>query len=201
MEITHQIGLRTRSDPLRVAALLGGVIAVVLLFLAIGVALGRQPLPLPIVLGFGIGLLGTLALAVARYDAAVALGVLLLAAVRIEPAPADLVFGVLIAVGFATWRFDLQRVPLSVALLVSAFLALNLLASIDVSDLGRAVNFFAITLYLAVFGLWLAAYVDSVGRARLVLVAYLTAAVISAALACLALVAPFPGSGAGAGAG
>jgi O-antigen ligase len=196
VEITHQIGLRARNDPLRAAALLGGAAVVVLLFLAIGIALGRQPLPLPIVLGFGIGLLGTLALAVARYDAAVALGMLLLAAVRIEPAPADLVFGVLIAVAFATWRFDLQRVPLSVALLVSAFLALNLLASIDVSDVSRAVNFFAITLYLAVFGLWLAAYVDSVGRARLILVAYLTAGVISAALACLALVAPFPGSGA-----
>ena len=59
-----------------------------------------SPLPLPIVLGFGVGLLGTLALALARYDAAVALGVLLLAVVRIEPAPSDLVFGVLIALAF-----------------------------------------------------------------------------------------------------
>ena len=194
MDITHHVAVRPRTDPQRVVGVVGVATVVVLLLLAIGVGLGRQPLPLPVVLGFGVGLLGTLALAVARYDAVVAVGVLLLAAVRIEPAPADLLFGVLIAVAFATWRFDLQRVPLSVALLVSAFLALNLLASIEVIDAGRALNFFAITLYLAVFGLWLASYVNSVARARLVLVAYLAGAVISAALACLALAAQFPGS-------
>src|SRR5215211_7383467 len=151
MDITHHVAVRPRTDPQRVVGVVGVATVVVLLLLAIGVGLGRQPLPLPVVLGFGVGLLGTLALAVARYDAAVALGVLLLAAVRIEPAPSDLVFGVLIAVAFAAWRFDLQRVPLSVALLVSVSLAL---------------------------------------------VAYLAATVISAALACLALVTPFPGSGA-----
>ena len=51
---------------------------------------------------FGVGLLGTLALALSRYDAAVALGVLLLAVVRIEPAPSDLVFAVVIAVALVT---------------------------------------------------------------------------------------------------
>ena len=194
MELTDPFGARTRSDLARAAAAAGGAAALLLAFAALGLALGRAPLPLPIVLGFGIGLFGTLALALARYDAAVALGVLLLAAVRIEPAPSDLIFGVLIAVALATWRFDLRRIPLSVALLLSGFLALNLLASIEVIDPARAVSFFAITLYLAVFGLWLAAYVDSVRRARLVLVAYLAAAVLSAALACLALTMPFPGS-------
>jgi hypothetical protein len=194
MELTHPLNVRGRTSLWQTLSVAGGAGAVVLAFVAIGVALGRNPLPLPVVLGFGVGLLGTLALAVARYDAAVALGVLLLAAVRIEPAPSDLIFGVLIAVAVATWRFDLQRIPLSVGLLVSAFLALNLLASIEVIDPARAVSFFAITLYLAVFGMWLAAYVNCVERARLVLVAYLAAAVSSAGVACLALLAPFPGS-------
>jgi O-antigen ligase len=192
----HQLSVRVRSDPSRAVALAGGASALVLVFLAAGAVLSSHPLPMPIVLGFGVGLLGTLALAVARYDAAVALGVLLLAAVRIEPAPSDLVFGVLIAVAFASWRFHLQRVPLSIALLVSAFLALNLLAAIEVVDPTRALSYFAITLYLAVFGLWIAAYVGSIRRARLVLLAYVAAAVVSAAVACLALVTPFPGSGA-----
>jgi O-antigen ligase len=192
MEITHQLSVR-RSDPAWPAILAGGT-ALVLLFLAVGLVLGHDPLPMPIVLGFGVGLLGTLALAVARYDAAVALGVFLLAAVRIEPAPSDLVFGVLIAFALAASTFDLHRVPFSVALLVSAFLALNLLAAIEVIDPARALSYFAITLYLAVFGLWLAAYVGSIQRARLVLLAYLAAAVISAAVASLALVTPFPGS-------
>jgi hypothetical protein len=194
LESAHSVTARVRFRVPWVAV--AAAVSLVALFMALGVFLGRYPLPMPVVLGFGLGVLGTLALVLARYDAAVALGVLLLAAVRIEPAPADLVFGVLIAVAFATWRFDLQRVPLSITLLVSAFLALNLIASIEAIDPARAVNYFAITLYLGVFGLWLAAYVDSVRRARLVLLAYLAAAVLSAALACLALMAPFPGSSA-----
>ena len=91
-----------------------------------------------------------------------------------------------------TGRFLLERVPLSVTLLVSAFLALNLIAATDAPDRARAVNYFAITLYLGIFGLWLAAYVCSVRRARLVLLAYLVGAALSAAVACLALVAGFP---------
>jgi O-antigen ligase len=193
VEIVQPVAVRNRIEAAWVGLALAGA-GLLAIFLALGLALGRHPLPLPIVLGFGIGLLGSLALALARYDAAVALGVLLLAAVRIEPAPSDLLFGVVIAVAIATWRFDLQRVPLSITLLVSTFLALNLFASIEVIDAARAVNFFAITFYLGVLGLWLAAYVSSVHRARLVLVAYVLAAVASATLACLALFVSFPGS-------
>ena len=167
MEIVQPVAVRNRIEAAWVGVGVAGA-GLLAIFLALGLVLGRHPLPVPVVIGFGIGLLGSLALALARYDLAVGLGVLLLAAVRIEPAPADLLFGVLIAVALATWRFDLQRVPLSVTLLVSGFLALNLFASIEVIDAARAVNFFAITLYLGVFALWLAAYVSSVRRARLV---------------------------------
>jgi O-antigen ligase len=162
--------------------------------LLLGVAIGRHPLPVPVVLGFGVGVLGTLALALARYDAAVALGVLLLAVVRIEPAPSDLVFAVVIALALVTGRLGLERVPLSVTLLVSGFLALNLLSATAAVDGTRAATFFGITFYLGLFALWLAAYVCSARRARLVLVAYLAGATLSAGLACLALMAPFPGA-------
>jgi O-antigen ligase len=192
LESALPLTARTRVRVPWVGACVGS--ALLALFLALGVFLGRAPLPMPVVLGFGIGLLGTLALALARYDAAVGLGILLLAAVRIEPAPSDLVFGVLMAVAFATWRFELQRVPLSVTLLVSAFLSLNLIAAIDALDPARAVNYFAITLYLGVLGLWLASYVHTDRRGRLVVVAYLAAAVASAAAASLALFVHFPGS-------
>jgi O-antigen ligase len=171
-----------------------GAAALLGLFLLLGAALGRTPLPVPVVIGFGVGLIGTLALALTRYGTAVALGVLLLAVVRIEPAPADLVFGVLIALAVVTRGFHLERVPLSVTLLVTGFLGLNLLASTVAIDTARAATFFGITFYLGIFGLWLTAYVCSVRRARLVLVAYLAGATLSAALACLALVAPFPGA-------
>jgi O-antigen ligase len=104
------------------------------------------------------------------------------------------VFGVVIAVALATARLHLERVPLSVTLLVSAFLAVNLLAATGALDGTRAVMFFGITVYLGVFALWLTGYVAGVHRARLVLVAYLAGAALSAAAACLALVVPFPGA-------
>ena len=184
MEAAQLVSVRSRIEPAPALWWAAGGAALLCLFLALGVVLGRAPLPLPIVLGFGVGLLGTLALALARYDAAIALGVLLLAAVRIEPAPSDLVFGVLIALAFVTGRLHLERVPLSVTLLVSGFLALNLLASTAAIDSARAATYFGITLYLGIFALWLAAYVCSVRRARLVLVAYLGGAALSAAVAC-----------------
>jgi O-antigen ligase len=190
----HIVRTPRRLEPAPALASTAGGAALLGLFLLMGVALGRFPLTAPLVLGFGIGLLGTLTLALTRYGTAVAIGVLLLAVVRIEPAPADLVFAVLIAVALVTGRFALERVPLSVTLLVTGFLALNLLASTVAIDTARAATFFGITLYLGIFGLWLCAYVCSVPRARLVIVAYLVGAALSAAVACLALVAPFPGA-------
>ncbi|HEX2292914.1 MAG TPA: hypothetical protein VHH55_06335, partial [Gaiellaceae bacterium] len=147
MEIAHAVSVRRRFD-LGWVAWAFGAAALVLLFLAVGVVLGRSPLAVPVVAAFGVGLLGTLALALSRYDAAVALGVLLLAVVRIEPAPSDLVFAVVIAVAFVTGRLFLERVPLSVSVLVAGFLALNLLAATVATDSARAVAYFAITLYL-----------------------------------------------------
>jgi O-antigen ligase len=193
VEAAQLVRVGRRIDPAWALIWAAGGVALAGLFLALGVVLGTTPVPLPIVLGFGAGVLGTLALALARYDAAVALGVLLLAAVRLEPAPSDLVFAVVIALAFVTGRLYLERVPLSVTALVAGFLALNLLAATDAVDGVRAVSFFGITLYLGVFGLWLAAYVSSVRRARLVLLAYLIGAALSAAVSCLALIAPFPG--------
>jgi O-antigen ligase len=180
----------------RALALLTGAAAIAALFVALTAGLSRYPLPLTLLLAAGVSLLVILALALARYDAAVALGILLLAAVRLEPAPADVVFAVVIAVAVVTGRLHLHRVPLGVTMLVGAFLALNLAASLEVIDPARAVTFLGITLYLGVFGLWLAGYVDSRRRARLVLTSYVTAAVVSAVTATLALFLSFPGAGA-----
>ena len=164
-----------------------------MLAVAAALVLSRHPLPLTVTLAFGVGLLGTLALALARYDTAVALGIFLLAAVRIEPAPADLILFVVIAVALVTGRFDLRRVPLIVTVLLGVFLALNMLASVELIDVGRGAMFFAITLYLVVFSLWLTSYVRSASTARVILRAYVAAAVVSAAVAVLALFVAFPG--------
>jgi hypothetical protein len=177
----------------RSAGRLAAAAGLLLLAVAAAVVLSRHPLPLTVILAFGVGLLGTLALALARYDTAVALGIFLLAAVRIEPAPADLILFVVIAVALVTGRFDLRRVPLIVTVLLGVFLALNMLASVELIDVGRGAMFFAITLYLVVFSLWLTSYVRSASTARVVLQAYVAAAVVSAAVAVLALFVAFPG--------
>jgi hypothetical protein len=190
----QQLGTRGRPPPLgRTLGLLGVASALGLFAMATAVVLSRHPLPSSVVAAFGIALLGTLALALRSYDGAVALGILLTAFVWFEPAPPDLVFGVVIAVALVTGRFTLSRIPLAVGALLGAFLALNLFASVDVVDANRAASFFAITLYLAIFAVWFSAYVDSTPRARLVVKAYLTAAVLSALLATLALYVQFPG--------
>ncbi len=194
MELVYPIP--TRGAATRALALCVGAAILLSLFVGAAVVLSRNPLPVPMLLAGGIGLAITLLLALVRFDAVVVLGVLLLAAVRLEPAPADIVFAVAIAVAVATGAVRLGRAPLSVTALVVLFLALNLLAAVEVADASRAAEFFAITLYLGIFAVWLAAYVSSARRARLVVVAYLVAAVVSAAVACLALFTPLPAANA-----
>jgi O-antigen ligase len=79
------------------------------------------------------------------------------------------------------------------ASLTWAFLTLNLVAAIDVADPVRAASFFAITLYVVIFGLWLASYVTSSAAARRITRAYVIAAVASAVLSSLALLVSYPG--------
>jgi hypothetical protein len=183
-----------RVRPLVIATgALFGTGALAALALVLSLALYRYPPRVLVVLGFGVGLLGALALALRRYEAAVALGFLLLAVVRFEPAPPDFIFAVVIAVAMVTGRFSIRRAPSAALFLIGAFLALNLLSAVEVVDPARAATFFSITLYMTVFSLWLTGYVRSTRAARLILRAYIFAAVASALLSSLALIVPIPG--------
>jgi O-antigen ligase len=180
---------------IEVGGWLGAAIATTAFSAALTLLLYRNPPSLLIVLGFAIVVLGSLWLAIVAYDTALAIAVVLLAAVRFEPAPADVVFAMLIVVGFVTSRFRLRRVIPGAVLLVGAYLATNLVSAIAVADAQRAVSFFAITFYVACFGLWLAAYVTSTAIAGRITRCYVAAAVVSAIVATLALWVPFPGHG------
>jgi hypothetical protein len=171
------------------------VVATSILAGAVGLvfALQRHPLTLAGVLAVGLALIGALALVLAHYEAAVAIGFLLLAAVRFEPGPADLLFAVAIAVALVTGQFDLRRIPLIATALIGVFLTINVLSAIEVVDVPRAARFLFITFYLGLFALWLAGYARSERRSRLILHAYLAAAVASAVVGSLALFLPFPG--------
>jgi O-antigen ligase len=190
MEYTHAL----RPPRAIVAGRLLGLGAALAAFAAaLSLILYRHPPSALMIAAFAVVILGALWLAIAHYDVALAVGVVLLAAVRFEPAPADVVFAVLIAVGAITNRFRLRRVIPGAVLLVGAFLALNLIAAVGVPDPQRAVSFLAITFYVAGFGLWLAAYITSSAIARRITRCYVAAAVASALVSTLALLVPFPG--------
>ena len=165
-----------------------------LLALGMAFALYRYPPPsIGLVLAGGLAVVGVLALTIARYDAAVALGFVIFGVVRVEPAPPDLILISVIAVAFVTGRFNIDRIPLAAIAGVGAFISLNLLSTLEAIKPGTAALFLSITLYLAVFSLWLADYVNSTRRAHLIVSAYLVAAVVSALLGTTALIVPFPG--------
>ena len=177
----------------RAVGTVGAAAAVALFGAALALVLADRPPPLTTTIAVGAALLAVLGLALARYDAAVLLGFLLLGVVFVEPAPPDAVFAVVIAVALATGRFHAERIPLSVGALIGAFLALNLLSAIFAVDPELMGRFFLITLYLAVFGFWVAGYVDSVARARIVALGLIAGAAVSSLLGTLALFVSFPG--------
>jgi hypothetical protein len=162
--------------------------------LAMAVALYRYPLAPAVAVAAGAGLVILLALTLANVHAAVALGVVLLGVVAFEPAPSDAVFFVVIVVSAATGALHLRGAPRPAVAILVAFGALNVISAMQVADPQRAALFFSITAYLAVFAVWLPGYVVTRARARLILRAYVVAAVTSALLGVVALLAPIPGA-------
>jgi O-antigen ligase len=154
-------------------------------------ALARTPPPL-LAIGAAGAALGALALALARYDLVVALGFLLLGIARVEPSPSDALFAIAIAVAVAGGRFDLRRVPGTIVALLAALLALNLLSASNAIDLGEGMRFMLITTYLIAFAVWLAMYLRTEARMRLVIRAYVVGAAVCAAAGVLALLVAFP---------
>jgi O-antigen ligase len=186
--------IRRRTDVGRYARQLAGALALVLASAVVGVILADAPLSLTLAIAGCLGLTAVLALAVTRYETAVALGVLLLGVVAVEPAPPDGIFAILMAVAVVTGRFRIERAPLSILVLCGIYILLNIASAVEAVDPARAGLYLTITLYLTVFGIWFTGYVDSFRRARSVVVAYLAGAVAFAALGSVALFLPLPGA-------
>src|SRR5438270_2636717 len=147
----------------------------VLLPLSAGLAYALAGLNVPFALALagGIGLMALLFLTIRNYELTVALGLLLLGVVRFEPAPPDIVFSLVMVVAAITGRFHLSRVPLLLRWLIATLLAINLLSMVDAVSVTEAARFLLITVYLAIFAMWLAAYIDRPSRARQVVVTWL----------------------------
>lgn len=191
MVVADAIG-RARPSALAptLAQLAVGAVAAFPLAVAFALALYIHPPPLPLVLGGGIGALLVLALVLTRIEVAVGLGILLLGVVRLEPAPTDVILGVVVAVALVTGGFSLRRVPQSIFLLVGAYLALNIVSSAVAVDFPLAVSFGLVTLYLTAFAIWLTSFVHSARRACLIAGAYVYGAAVVAVLGTLALWIP-----------
>ena len=173
--------------------LIAGGLTLGLFAAATAQALAGSAPSMKLALAGGLALISMLLLTVANYDLAVAVGFLLMAVVRIEPAPPDGAFAVIMAVAAATGRFHLGRCPRLVIGLLGALIAINLLSMMDAIDTAAAFRFFGITLYLAVFSLWLTGYVDSPRRARLIVRVWLFVGVLSALAGIAAFLLPIPG--------
>jgi O-antigen ligase len=144
----------------------------------------------------GVATICLLLLTVARYESVVALGFLLFGVLLAEPAIPDLIFGIVILVAILTGRArsTLRRSPPLVVYTLGSLIVLNVIAAAWAPSVGKAVFYLSITTYLAVFGLWLAGYVDSKTRARRLVEFVTIGATVIAFLAIVALFVPFPGS-------
>jgi O-antigen ligase len=179
--------------------LLGGQLALSSLFLValMGGLVGGSSARLAGLAAVGIvATICLLLLTVARYESVVALGFLLFGVVLVQPALADLIFGIVILVAILTGRArsTLRRSPPLVVYALGLLIVLNVLAAAWAHSVGKAVFFLSITTYLALFGVWLAGYVDSKTRARRLVESVTIGATVIAILAIVALFVPFPGS-------
>jgi O-antigen ligase len=120
-------------------------------------------------------------------------GFFLLAAVRVQPAPVDIVF-VLLMLTAAFTRRRSPRLPPSIALALPVFALLTLVSLVDAQSMGHALLFEAITLYLLIAAVWLTSMFADGALTRRAMKAYIYSGVFSALLAVLALHVHFPGA-------
>jgi O-antigen ligase len=144
-------------------------------------------------IGAGAGLVVVTVLALWNENAAVFLAAMLLAVVRVEPAPTDAVFLVVIAIAAASGRLAPLRAPTPIVVFLGSYLTLNVLAATQAVQFSHAIKFSFTTFYLAIFALWLTGWLISTARVRVVVKGYLWACAISAVLGVGALYGPLPG--------
>jgi O-Antigen ligase len=170
-------------------------VALSLALLGVGFAdlFANSSISFGLALAGGLALTGFLVITIRHYETAVAIGLVLMGVVRFEPAPPDLCFAVIMTVAAMTGRFHLRRVPLVVRWTVGLLLVINLLSMMDVVSTSVGLRFLFITVYLAIFSLWLTGYLNSPARARLILVTWLAIALFSSVISVLALNVHIPG--------
>jgi hypothetical protein len=184
---------RTRKLSRAATAVGVGVLGVLLGFvIAVGFTGASKP-SLTLAVAGGVACLAVLALALARYEAAVALAMLIFGIVFVQPAPPDAVLMVAMAVAIVTGRFTLRRIPWPILALLGAFLILNLVSAVFATQPGRVAFFLMITTYLITFSVWITGFVNSHHRARVLVVPLVVGAVVTTAISIAILYLGLPG--------
>ena len=164
-----------------------------LVTLLLTLALWASEPPGKLVVAAGVGLTVVTVLALWNENAAVFVAATLLAVVRVEPAPTDAVFLVVIALAAASGRLAPLRAPTPVVVFVGSYLTLNVLAATQAVQFSHAIKFSFTTFYLAALGFWLTGWLTSRDKVRVLVKGYLAACALSAFLGVGALYGPLPG--------
>ena len=135
-----------------------------------------------------------LLLAVTRPDWLLITAFALLAFVRVEPAPVDLAFLLLIVVVAFRARQDGLLVPPGVLVSLLLFVPITILSLINSTAWAESLKFEATTLYLLAFAALLPTMLQRFGVVAGAVKAYIIVAVFSALLGVLAVKPGFPGS-------
>lgn len=149
--------------------------------------------PYAAILPYGLTAIAIIcALAFAQPLALFVAGIALLAAVRTEPAPVDVIFAILMIVTFLQGRVS-PRIPVPIEIVLALTAFLTLLSAVNAVDTARAIKYGFVSLYLLAFGVWLTWVFTNPRATRLAIKAYIIAAFVSAILTVLALYAGLPG--------
>ena len=161
-------------------AILGALPLGVIVFLASQRFAGSEILIFLIALGF----LPVLALCAVKFDFMMLIAFCLFSLVRLEPAPSDVLFIVLLGVGLVSGRLSLYTTKdaLSIHLVLWAFLSANLLSMIGVIPVFRSIRFFMITAYMIAFFYFMKMYVTSSKAMRNLVFGYLVSAIVAISL-------------------
>jgi len=139
-----------------------------------------------------VAVTGLVVLSFARPEPVFVAAFFLLAVVRIEPAPADVLFALLIVATLVSTR-RIAHIPPLIGLGLALFGILSIASMLNAPDGHRALRFEFQTLYLLVLGLWLSGMFENANLVRRGLKAYVLGAIASAVVAIVALKIPFPG--------
>lgn len=155
---------------------------------------GSLSVKLAVVVPFGV-VLGLVAVvgAFARPRATFAAAFFLLGVVRVEPAPTDALFILLILAGTLGGVRLRPRIPVPIAVILTAFVVVTMLSISSAVSLSVALRFEAITVYLAILAVWLTHAFQDRDLVQLGMRAYIWCAVASSLISVLALELHVPG--------